>query len=358
MTSNPLSTSEGPGSPQKNRRPSRHDSAVANPTTPRASLPAETAQQPSHSSSASISAGAPCACGSTSALAEFLRREIYVHDGINVHSEQHRQLPPRPVEDPFVASVLAPQHALVVIIHDEAESLVENPFERALIAPVLEALVDLFDLGPEHGMGVVVPHRAQRGALAEALPQLTILDPKTGAPIRSAVDTVERFQGDEREAIMVSATESDPQYLLVSGDFLLDPRRLTVALSRAKRKMILVASRSVFNLFSADEETFANAQLWKNLLRFTCTELLWEGEREGHAVQVWVNAVSCSGGHGTLAHCPKSLHLITEYHALARHPFHWNEAVDWTRVKFEDRARAFRYPLNRSRARRALAHGS
>jgi hypothetical protein len=89
---------------------------------------------------------------------------------------------------------------------------------------------------------------------------------------------------------MVSATESDPQYLLVSGDFLLDPRRLTVALSRAKRKMILVASRSVFNLFSADEETFGNAQLWKNLLRFTCTELLWEGEREGHAVQVWGNA--------------------------------------------------------------------
>ena len=75
-----------------------------------------------------------------------------------------------------------------------------------------------------------------------------------------------------------------------TGDFLLDPRRLTVALSRAKEKMVLVASRSVFELFSADEETFAHAQLWKNLLRHTCTVPLWAGERDGHGVTVWGNA--------------------------------------------------------------------
>jgi superfamily I DNA and/or RNA helicase len=101
---------------------------------------------------------------------------------------------------------------------------------------------------------------------------------------------VERFQGDERETIVVGATESDPQYLLVSSEFLLDPRRLTVALSRAKHKLILVAARSVFSLFSTDEETFAHAQLWKNLLRRTCTVPLWCGEREGHQVEVWGNA--------------------------------------------------------------------
>ena len=46
---------------------------------------------------------------------------------------------------------------------------------------------------------------------------------------RFSVDTVERFQGDERMVIMVSATESDPEYLLQTGNFLMDPRRLTVA---------------------------------------------------------------------------------------------------------------------------------
>ncbi len=134
---------------------------------------------------------------------------------------------------------------------------------------------------------MVVPHRAQRAALQDAFPELSALDPVSGLPVRSAIDTVERFQGGERKAIVVSATESDPGYLLMAGEFLLDPRRLTVALSRAKEKMILVASRSVFSLFSPDEDVFANAQLWKNLLLRTCTVLLWEGERDGQRVAVW-----------------------------------------------------------------------
>ena len=86
---------------------------------------------------------------------------------------------------------------------------------------------------------------------------------------------------------MVSATESDRAYLLAPSKFLLDPRRLTVALSRAKRKMILVASRSIFSLFSPDEEVFVNSLIWKNLLQRTCSTLLWEGERDGNKVTVW-----------------------------------------------------------------------
>lgn len=224
-------------------------------------------------------------------MAEFLRREIYAADGIAYHSNQHRTLPPYPHGDPFVAAVLAPDFPLVVVVHDEAASQQRNTFEGALIAPVLEALADraTYALEPEHGLGVVVPHRAQRADLRERIPALSIIDPVTGAVIASAVDTVERFQGDERDAILVSATESDREYLLTTGDFLLDPRRLTVALSRAKEKMVLVASRSVFELFSADEETFAHAQLWKNLLRHTCTVPLWTGARDGHRVEVWGN---------------------------------------------------------------------
>ncbi|HEX6817537.1 MAG TPA: ATP-binding protein [Ktedonobacterales bacterium] len=224
-------------------------------------------------------------------MADFLRREVYAQDGIDYHSRKTETLPERAQPDPFVAAVLAPQHSLVVVVHDEAESMLRNPFEQELLTPVLRALADptLYNLEPRHGLGVVVPHRAQKAALQEALPQLTVMDRATGAIAVSAVDTVERFQGDERAVILVSATESDPHYLLAASAFLLDPRRLTVALSRAKQKMVLVASRSVFTLFSADEETFAHAQLWKNVLRRTCTQLLWQGERDGHHVEVWSN---------------------------------------------------------------------
>ncbi len=216
---------------------------------------------------------------------------MYRHDGIAFHSRRSDTLRPYNHRDPdgFVAKVLAPEHPLVVVVHDEEESQLSNPFERDLIRPVLETLSAWpYELDPREGLGVVVPHRAQRAAFQE-MSSLVRRHPETVAVVLSAADTVERFQGGEREVIVVSATESDPQYLLAAGEFLLEPRRLTVALSRAKRKMVLVASRSVFNYFSAEEEVFVNSQLWKSLLRRTCTVSLWEGEVEGRRVQVWGN---------------------------------------------------------------------
>jgi hypothetical protein len=228
-------------------------------------------------------------------MAEFLRREIYAKDGIRYHSSMRQVLPAVAHADAFVAAVLSPAHPIVVVTHGEAGSQTRNSYEQALIEPVLRALADPDGgaLNAAEELGIVVPHRAQRAAMRQAFPIIATIDaataeaPGTQRSWVAAVDTVERFQGGEREAIVVSATESDREYLLASSKFLLDPRRLTVALSRARRKMILVASRSIFSLFSADEETFAHAQLWKSLLRHTCTEKLWEGEREGHSVEVW-----------------------------------------------------------------------
>lgn len=221
-------------------------------------------------------------------MADFLRREIYEQDGINYFSRRTACLAQHALDDPFLASVLDPAHPLTVIVHDEAASQQQNEFERQLVAPILSLLADpdAYALDATTGLGVVVPHRAQRAALQDTIPALTVRD-ETGLISITAVDTVERFQGGERTVVVVSATESDRDYLRSTGDFLLDPRRLNVALSRAKQKLILVASRSVFTLFSTDEETYANAQLWKNLLRRTCTQPLWQGEQHGVHVEVW-----------------------------------------------------------------------
>jgi superfamily I DNA and/or RNA helicase len=219
-------------------------------------------------------------------MAEFLRRSIYTLDGLHYFSEKDHLLPLSAQADPFVAAVLNSAHPIVVVTHDEQSSQVRNDFERALTAPLLEALF-AEGYSVSHGFGMVVPHRAQRASLQEAL--RAVATNPNDADIATAVDTVERFQGGERQAIIVSATESDPAYLLASGKFLYDPRRLTVAISRAKEKLVVVASRSVFETFSPDEQTFLNAQLWKDLLHRTCTTLLWSGERNEHQVQVWGN---------------------------------------------------------------------
>ncbi len=228
------------------------------------------------------------------AMADFLCREIYRHDGIAFHSRRRDVLPDLAHADAFVAAVLSPEHPLVVVVHDEEESQSLNLFEQQLVAPVLRALSDDYALDARKGMGVVVPHRAQRAAFLQGVPELTVVDATTGAEV-TAVDTVERYQGDERDVILVSATESNRSYLQDAAGFLLEPRRLTVALSRAKKKMVLVAAHSVFSFFTADEELFRNSQIWKALLRRTCTVLLWEGEREGHRVTVWGNqrSVEC-----------------------------------------------------------------
>jgi hypothetical protein len=76
---------------------------------------------------------------------------------------------------------------------------------------------------------------------------------------------VERFQRGERAVMRVSATEGGRAYLPASCEFL--PVPLTVARSRAKRKMVLVPSESALSPFSPDDEAFANSPLWKNLLR-------------------------------------------------------------------------------------------
>jgi hypothetical protein len=237
-------------------------------------------------------------------MAEFLRREVYEQDQIPFHSNRRVTLGEILHDDPFIEAILRPDYPLVVVVHDEAGSQLQNPVERELITPVLRVLATVpivkghdnlprNGLDPYVGLGVVVPHRAQRAAFIENVPEVVHYDRETGAILKSAVDTVERFQGDERIAMVYTATESDPQYLVAASKFLMDPRRLTVALSRAKSKMIVVASRSVFGIFSADEETFVNAQLWKNLLRETCTVPLWSGPRDAAGttvnVEVWGN---------------------------------------------------------------------
>jgi AAA domain/PD-(D/E)XK nuclease superfamily len=224
-----------------------------------------------------------------SAIAEYLRQEVYRHDGIPFHSRKTDVLPGRSHPDGMVVAALRPEYPLTLIVHDESASQMRNPFEQSLIEPILKALAGAGGYGydAETGVGVVVPHRAQRAALQRAFPELCEIESSSGLVSRSAIDTVERFQGGERTVILVSATGSDRGYLLASSKFLLDPRRLTVALSRAKRKMILVASRTIFELFSPDEEVFLNSLLWKNLLLRTCTTSLWKGTKDGRSIEVW-----------------------------------------------------------------------
>jgi len=125
------------------------------------------------------------------------------------------------------------------------------------------------------GLDIVVPHRAQKALLQTRLPHLT-----------SAVDTVERFQGGEWDLMIVSATVSDLAYAQSESDFLLEPRRLTVAVSRPKRKLIVLASQALFTLMPTDLDDYERGALWKHLRHACASPPLWTGEFGGYRLRV------------------------------------------------------------------------
>ncbi len=91
-------------------------------------------------------------------------------------------------------------------------------------------------VAPER-IGVIAPYRAQVAALRRRLASSGVTE--------VVVDTVDRFQGAEREVILFSfggvsaATGWGGRGL----EFLADPRRLNVALTRAQRKLLILGDR-------------------------------------------------------------------------------------------------------------------
>jgi DNA replication ATP-dependent helicase Dna2 len=93
---------------------------------------------------------------------------------------------------------------------------------------------------PAAEIGVVVPFRAQAARVRKLL-RFDRFSVFPGAR-RIAVDTVERFQGQEREVMILSFAVSDMDFMNRLGSFLVMPQRLNVAVTRARTKVVLVHS--------------------------------------------------------------------------------------------------------------------
>ncbi len=79
---------------------------------------------------------------------------------------------------------------------------------------------------PRESIGVIAPYRAQVAAISRDLEGVT-------------VDTVDRFQGSSKEVVIVSFVATED----LAGPIFEDYRRLNVALTRAKRSLVLVGTR-------------------------------------------------------------------------------------------------------------------
>ncbi len=174
---------------------------------------------------------------------------MYNKDGIDFRSDQTQTLQGAAASTEGLNVVLEPENVFVLVVHDEEESFQSNTVEAQIVNALVRAVK------PE-SVGVVTPHNAQRGVVKNLL---------VGGYETLRVDTVERYQGGEADFIIISSTVSDPDYVRIESDFLLNLNRVNVAISRMKKKLVIVASRSIFEFMPQDAKDYDKALLWKGI---------------------------------------------------------------------------------------------
>lgn len=117
-----------------------------------------------------------------------------------------------------------------------------NPSEAELIK---KKVGELLDAGlSDRQIAVIAPYAAQVRHIREALAGWNV-----------ETDTVDGFQGREKEAVLISLVRSN-----ATGEigFLADTRRMNVALTRARRKLVIVG----------DSATIANHEFYARMLEY------------------------------------------------------------------------------------------
>lgn len=170
-----------------------------------------------------------------------------------------------PQEPEWLRRAIAPETPLVWLTHAEETSRTVNAVESAAAAEILRAL-HRGGVKPED-IAVVTPYRRQARAVRR---RLETLMPETSWR-GCVIDTVERMQGQEREAIIFSMCACDPGFIRSQVEFLFDPRRLNVAATRARSKLIILASDSLLHADLHDSDLAEDQALLRSLSRFAHT---------------------------------------------------------------------------------------
>ena len=179
---------------------------------------------------------------------------VYRQDDIDLRGLPRDERPPIDAASPWES--IWRSGGLFLIVHNERTSRKANATE----VEIIRQLLDSEHVPAAVDVAIVTPHRAQREMLRAA----------TAGRV-DIVDTVERLQGGERSAIIVSGTASDPSAIAAAADFILDLNRSNVAFSRVRDQLIVVCARTLLDHIPGDIEQYDEMMLWK-ALRSTCSE--------------------------------------------------------------------------------------
>jgi len=195
-----------------------------------------------------------------------------------------------------IISLADPAIPVTCVTYDEGVSGQWNQFEVEQVAALLAWYRDTLDAGVDgtvepmtdeyfwtRAVGVVTPHRAQRARIVEALLSAFLVpgsDPHLTEWVNEAVDTVERFQGQERDIIIASYAVGDPDTIDEEAEFLMNLNRFNVLATRAKAKLVVFVSRELVSYLGGDLEILRSSGLIKDFVGVYCdqfrpTQLAW-----------------------------------------------------------------------------------
>jgi superfamily I DNA and/or RNA helicase len=143
--------------------------------------------------------------------------------------------------------IIDPEKPVVLVRVDHRGCGQESIVEAEIMARLAHRLQNKYGLDKEQ-LALISPHRAQNNRISRRLAEL--LGNSDALPL---IDTVERIQGAEREVILFGFTCSDPDQVL--GEFLNNPNRFNVAITRARQKLIVVGSETFFTAIAQNEES-------------------------------------------------------------------------------------------------------
>lgn len=189
--------------------------------------------------------------------------------------------------NPLFSALLDPAHPAMALTYPDGKAGQANEFEALLVAGVVRLARSLLKPGltgrgkPPKGVmdaqyfwtqaiGIVTPHRAQRAAIIRKLRDLFPADERV--LIENAVDTVERFQGGERDIVLISFGVGDPDVIQAEEEFLLGLNRTNVAISRARAKAIVFVSDDLSYHLPDDADVVRTARAVKGFVHQFCNQ--------------------------------------------------------------------------------------
>lgn len=144
---------------------------------------------------------------------------------------------------PVSADPLVSADAPIVICDVEDSGMQASEKEAEKVAQICSDLIANGLQGDQ--IGILTPFRAQVAQIKRAIRNCKSIPDNHKLAI--VADTVDKMQGQEREAIIYSMASGDPDYMMEMGDFLYNPQKLNVAFSRAKSKLIIAGNTATLN---------------------------------------------------------------------------------------------------------------